>query len=146
MKRTMVDTGTTIVFFTIVAAISEYFIAGMEPREVLLTRAIMVPLMILTGRPYGIWRDWVFTKTLPSRAVTRVLADAGAFISFQLPVYAATLVVAGADIREITILMVAVVPQMLLVSRPFGVCLDLMRRLAGLDQPGRGPQTGTSAP
>ncbi|MEO1273858.1 MAG: L-alanine exporter AlaE [Pseudomonadota bacterium] len=132
MRLTVVDTLSTIVFFTGVAAFSEYVIAGMDPDEVLATRLIMIPLMILTGRPYGLWRDWVFRRASPRTGLGRLVADAGAFVTFQLPIYVATLIVAGADIREILILVVVVVPQMLVLSRPFGMFLELMRRAAGV--------------
>lgn len=55
MRLTLVDTLSTILFFTILAAMTELYVAGMESADVLKTRLIMVPLMILTGRPYGVW-------------------------------------------------------------------------------------------
>jgi hypothetical protein len=85
--------------------------------------------MIATGRPYGLWRDIVFHRLAPKTLFGRTLADAGAFTVFQLPIYAATLIVAGAKADEVLILLVAVTPQMLLFSRPFGLYLDVMRRL-----------------
>ena len=130
MRRTIVDTVSPIVFFTTFAAATELFVAGMEPREVIMTRLIMMPLMVLTGRPYGIWRDWVFRRTGPTVSWSKTVTDAGAFILFQLPIYAATLVIAGADMTEILILLGAVLPQMLILSRPFGLFLELMRRVA----------------
>mgnify|MGYP001595602028 CR=1 FL=1 len=51
MRLTVVDTLSTIFFFTILAAVTELYVAGMEPAEVLKTRAVMIPMMILTGRP-----------------------------------------------------------------------------------------------
>ncbi len=138
MHRTIVDTVTTIIFFTTVAAASELFIAGMEPREVITTRLIMIPLMVMTGRPYGIWRDWVFSRTKPRGVWARTAADDGAFFAFQLPIYAATLVVAGADTTEILILLATVLPQMLVLSRPFGLFLEFMRRIAGVAHPRQG--------
>ncbi len=129
MRRTVVDTVSTIVFFTTVASFTELFIAGMDLREVVTTRLIMVPLMVLTGRPYGIWRDWVFLRIRPTVGWSKAVTDAAAFVVFQLPIYAATLVIAGADTAEIVILLSAVVPQMLILSRPFGLFLEFMRRV-----------------
>ena len=48
MRLTVVDTLSTIFFFTILAAVTELYVAGMEPAEVLKTRAVMIPMMILT--------------------------------------------------------------------------------------------------
>jgi hypothetical protein len=132
MRRTVVDTVSTILFFTTFAAATELLIAGMEVREVITTRLIMVPLMILTGRPYGLWRDWVFARTRPTVGWSKAVTDAGTFVLFQLPLYAATLVIAGADTVEILILLGAVLPQMLILSRPFGLFLEFMRRITGV--------------
>ena len=66
MRLIFVDTLSTILFFTILATLTELYVAGMEPPDVLKTRLIMVPMMILTGRPYGIWRDWFFAGTKPT--------------------------------------------------------------------------------
>lgn len=66
MRLTVIDTLTTVVFFTVLAALTELYIAGMEPFAVLKTRLIMIPMMVLTGRPYGAWRDWFFATTKPT--------------------------------------------------------------------------------
>ena len=50
MRLTVVDTLSTI-FFTILAAVTELYVAGMEPAEVMQTRVAMIPVMITTGRP-----------------------------------------------------------------------------------------------
>ena len=57
MRLTVVDTLSTIFFFTILAAVTELYVAGMEHAKVLKIRAVMIPMMILTGRPYGAWRS-----------------------------------------------------------------------------------------
>ena len=51
MRLAIIDTLSTIVFFTVLAGLTELYVAGMDPSEVLKTRIIMVPMMILTGRP-----------------------------------------------------------------------------------------------
>lgn len=135
MRRALVDTIATILFFTIVAALTELFIAGMAPGEVLTTRLIMLPMMVLTGRPYGAWRDWFFRTTRPTVSWSRTIIDGQAFLSFQLPIYALTLVIAGADGREILTLLGSTAVLMLIVSRPFGLFLEAVRRWAGVEGP-----------
>ena len=142
MRRTIVDTGATIVYFTTFAGLTEYFIAGMDPAEVLTTRLVMVPLMVLTARPYGLWRDTVFRRVSPSSGWAKTALDVVAFVSFQLPIYVATLIYAGADTREILILVAAVLPQMLILSRPFGIFLNYVRRVAGVAAGAGHPGTG----
>ena len=130
MHRFIVDTLATIIFFTLIATLTELFVAGMEPSEVLMTRLIMIPMMVVTGRPYGIWRDWFFKKTKPTASWSKVLIDGLAFLSFQLPIYALTLVIAGADQNEVIILLTSTSFLMFIVSRPFGVYLEAVRTWA----------------
>ena len=132
MRLTLVDTLSTILFFTILAALTELYVAGMEPTDVLKTRLIMVPLMILTGRPYGVWRDWFFAGTKPTVSWSKSLIDGLAFLTFQLPIYGLTLWIAGADFDEIGILLGSTAVLMLIVSRPFGLFLQAMRNLADI--------------
>jgi hypothetical protein len=127
MRSFWVDTLATIVFFTVIAATTELLIAGMEYKEILITRLIMIPMMVVTGRPYGIWRDALFNRIKPNRLWQALATDGVAFISFQLPVYAITLMIAGADKNEILTLMVTTAGLMLLISRPFGLYLDYIR-------------------
>lgn len=132
MRKTLVDTFASVFFFTIMAACIELFVAGMEPGEVLTARLIMIPVMVLTGRPYGIWRDWFFEIAKPSSAWAKMVVDSIAFLSFQLPIYAITLIVSGADRTEIITAISSAAVLMLVVSRPFGLFLDLLRRWAGV--------------
>ncbi len=132
MRLTLVDTLSTILFFTILAALTELYVAGMEPTDVLKTRLIMVPLMILTGRPYGVWRDWFFAGTKPTVSWSKSLIDGLAFLTFQLPIYGLTLWIAGADFDEISTLLGSTAVLMLIVSRPFGLFLQAMRKLADI--------------
>ena len=131
MKNYLVDTIGALVFFTIVAALSELFIAGMEPGQVLIARVIMIPVVIVTARPYGLWRDWFFATLRPQRRITNVVSDIAAFVAFQVPVYAATLAVAGAAMLEITTAVSAAVVSMILLSRPFGLYLEALRTWFG---------------
>ena len=133
MRLTLVDTLSTILFFTILAALTELYVAGMEPTDVLKTRLIMVPLMILTGRPYGVWRDWFFAGTKPTVSWSKSLIDGLAFLTFQLPIYGLTLWIAGADFDEISTLLGSTAVLMLIVSRPFGLFLQAMRKLADIN-------------
>lgn len=131
MKTYLIDTIGTVVFFTIIAALSELLIAGMEPKQVLIARLIMIPVMMITGRPYGLWRDWFFATMRPQRWITNVAADIVAFVTFQVPVYVATLAIAGATLSEIGAAVSAAIVFMILLSRPFGLYLEVLRNWAG---------------
>ena len=56
--------------------------------------------------------------------------DVLAFLSFQVPVYAATLVLAGAGPAEIAAALGIAVVLMVPLSRPFGLFLEAVRRVA----------------
>lgn len=139
MRLMIVDTLASVVFFTTLAASTELFIAGMSPREVITTRLIMIPIMIATGRPYGAYRDWCFVKTRPTVGWSKTLVDAVAFVTFQLPIYAVTLMIAGADRGEIATLLPTTAALMLITSRPFGLFLEAARRLFGVTEDGNLP-------
>lgn len=132
MRPAIIDTVATIVFFTVVAGLTELFIARLEPGQVLTTRMLMVPIMLLTGRPYGLWRDWAFRIIRPTTAWSRALIDVVAFVSFQIPVYAATLAIAGANAAQIATALSAAIVFMVALSRPFGLFLDMVRGWAGV--------------
>ncbi|OSP53522.1 L-alanine exporter AlaE [Pseudoruegeria sp. SK021] len=127
MRLLIIDTLATIIFFTIVATFSELIIAGMEPSKVLATRLLMVPIMIMTGRPYTGWRDWLVKQLKPRNRWSAALVDIAAFLSFQAPVYAATLLIAGADLGEITAAIGSAVIFMIILARPFGLFVDWAR-------------------
>lgn len=133
MKAFVVDTVVTVTFFTLVAGMTELFIAGMELHQVVVARLLTIPVMVLTGRPYGVWRDWVFVRTNPKQKLTTVLVDIIAFLTFQVPVYVATLIVAGARASEIQAAVSAAILFMVLLSRPFGLLLEWVRRQAGTE-------------
>nr|WP_319251435.1 L-alanine exporter AlaE [uncultured Celeribacter sp.] len=132
MRLLIIDTLATILFFTVVATFSELIIAGMEPSNVLKTRLLMVPIMILTGRPYTGWRDWIVKQVQPQRRWSTVLVDISAFLSFQAPVYAATLMIAGANLVEISSAIGSAIIFMMLLARPFGLFVDWARHTFGV--------------
>jgi hypothetical protein len=137
MKSYFIDTAATVTFFTVVAALSELLIAGMDPKQVLIARLIMIPVMMATARPYGLWRDWFFSKTRPQRRITNVVCDIIAFITFQVPVYVVTLALAGATASEIAAAVSASIVFMILLSRPRSILPNDLAptNMNGPDQP-----------
>ena len=133
MRAAVVDTVASIVFFSIVAGLTEYFVAGLSPTQVLVSRSVTIPVLVLTGRPYGMWRDLVFALTGARRRGRPALLalDTVAFMTFQLPVYAAILALAGATGPQMLAALASATFAMLLLSRPFGVFLDWVRQRSG---------------
>ena len=56
MRAFLADTPALLAFFTLADLLNERFVAGMDWGDVLAARAIGAPLMVLTARPYGLWR------------------------------------------------------------------------------------------
>lgn len=128
MRLFLIDTVATILFFTVVATFSELVIAGMAPSQVLTTRLIMIPIMVLTGRPYTVWRDRLVRRVRPRRRWSAALTDVAAFLSFQAPVYGATLLIAGASLPEAGAAIGSALLFMIVLARPFGVFVDRVRQ------------------
>jgi hypothetical protein len=132
MRAFLVDAIATIVFFSVVVALVELLVVGLEPKQVLIARLFMAPVMAATGRPYGLWRDWAFARLRPRHRMTKALVDVGAFVSFQLPVYLVSLAIVGATAAEMLAAAGTATVGMMILSRPFGVFLELVRRKAGV--------------
>lgn len=129
------DTLALVVFFTITGALNERCVAGKSWDEALRARLIGAPLMIATARPCGIWRDWAVIR-LPG---PRVVSDAIAPTTFQVPIYASIIRAGGDDAAEVLRGCVRFAVLMLLVGRPHGVWLDFLRTRFGLPPGGIRP-------
>lgn len=137
MKRYCVDSLAMVVFFTLIATVSEVFVARMSMEQVLMSRGAAIPAMLITARPYGIWRDAWFRRGAAHRrgVLARTVLDIGAFLTFQVPVYAAILLLTGVSGEQILVALSGAVVLMVLTSRPFGMFLDLCRTLARTQPP-----------
>nr|WP_272211804.1 L-alanine exporter AlaE [Marinicella sp. W31]MDC2877693.1 L-alanine exporter AlaE [Marinicella sp. W31] len=118
------DTLALVIFFTIASGLNERFIAGMEWREVLVSRSIGAVLMVLTARPYGMWRDFVFAKVRPSRRAGAFLTDCAALLFFQVPIYVAIIAAGGASGTAILRGALGFALLMLVLGRPYGLFLE----------------------
>lgn len=135
MKRALVDTVASVLFFTCIATVSERWIAGLDWPQVIASRLAATPAMIATGRPYGLWRDWLMHRSGARGQLGRGVVDTLAFLSFQVPVYAAILWWVGAAPAQMVAALGSAIVLMLAISRPFGLFLDVVRRAFGVDRP-----------
>lgn len=60
MRRYLADTLAMVIFSTIVGAVVEVAVAGLALEQSARIRLAAIPVMLLAGRPYGIYRDWLF--------------------------------------------------------------------------------------
>ena len=135
------DTLALVIFFTITSGLNERFIAGMSWNEVLVSRAIGAPLMVLTARPYGLWRDWFMKRTHPSSKWGELTMDSLALLIFQLPIYIAIIVAGGASGSAILKGAAGFAVLLLILGRPYGVWLDVIRKAFGLEGTGQKPMS-----
>jgi len=97
----IVDTGTSVALSFGSGMFHEYVLVGMSLEQTLTSRFVSIVPTLLTGGIYGTYRDFLIEQTrkhtslakTPSKLVANVLA----YTTFQLPIYAATLAIAGTD-------------------------------------------------
>ena len=134
------DTIALILFFTTTGIINERFIAGMAWEQVFHARLLGAVLMVPVARPYGLWRDWLIGRASDSRA-SRLLWDSIALVSFQVPIYAAIIAFSGASGDGLLRGVLGAAVMMLVLGRPYGAFLNLIRRLFGLPPGGEKPMS-----
>lgn len=137
MRSFMADTTALVLFFTLTGILNERFIAGMDWQEVGLARLIGTPLMIITARPYGLWRDLVMVKSgaAISGGTKGLLFDTLALLSFQVPVYAAIILMGGASGTGLLWGIIGAAIIMIFCGRPYGLWLETVRRWYRVSQP-----------
>lgn len=133
MRRYLADTSALLVYSTVAGMFIEIVIAGLTVEQSLYARLTSFPINLIVGRPYGLYRDWIWRLCRADKGVARRLAaDTTAFISFQLPLYWAILAFVGATFWQIAAASVTVIVILAVSGRPYGALLDLFRRLFGV--------------
>lgn len=132
MRAFLADTLALLIFFTLTGVLNERFVAGMPWSDVLEARAIGAPLMVLTARPYGLWRDWLVGRLAGTTRRGRTLSDAAALMIFQVPLYALVILLGGAEGWQVARGCLGAAALMLALGRPYGLWLDLVRSWFGL--------------
>jgi len=135
LRRVLADILTMVLFSTVIGMTIELAIAGLTIVQSVQARFMAVPVNMITGRPYGIYRDWLFSKTkiAPDQQVLRAIGDTVAFVSFQIPLYAMVLVISGATLSQVILAGASMSIVFLFSGRPYGMCLDWMRDLFAVD-------------
>ena len=122
-------------FSYIIAAPLELGIAGMDLSEHIQTRLAAAVTNTLTGRPYGIWRDWVLKKigvNENSHWIKKYIGDTAAFAGFQLPLYWINMTIGGAEFDEIMKASTPITFMAGAMGGPYGIYLDRVRKSADL--------------
>ncbi len=122
-------------FCYVTAAPVELLIAGMDFNEHIKTRALGALVNTMTGRPYGVWRDFVFKKfnvDEESSSLKKYAADTLAFMGFQLPFYWINMTIAGVEFDEMVRSSIPLTFMAGGLGRPYGIYLDCMREQFGV--------------
>lgn len=121
--------------FSLSYALNEKFMAGMDWEEVGKTRLAAAIGNTLTGRPYGIFRDWMMKKfnvKEESHWLKKYGVDVLTFATGQTPLYMLFLAASGAELKEIETAATFLTFIAPLVGRPQGVTYDFTRKQFGL--------------
>jgi hypothetical protein len=120
------------IFSFVLCFFIEVFIAGLPVLQSLQARTAAIPVNLITGRPYGCFRDWLFRRLRIERKtpLKAVIGDTLAFVVFQVPLYVVVLLFAGATWKQIFVSSVFMTTIFSLAGRPYGLFLDLCRGLA----------------
>lgn len=122
--------------FSLSYALNEKFIAGMDWEEVGKTRIAAAVGNTITGRPYGIFRDWMMKKfnvREDSNWVKKYSVDVLTFATGQTPLYMLYMAFSGADLNEIGTAATFLTFVAPLAGRPQGATYDLTRKQFGLE-------------
>ena len=108
--------------------------AGLAPSQVVRSRLAALPVVLITARPYGLYRDWLFERfgLQPGEPLKAAALDILAFVSFQAPVYVAILIFAGATLSQAVVAVMTAVVILIVSGRPYGLLLEWSRWLFGV--------------
>jgi len=119
-----------IAFSTTMCMGIELFLAGLTLAQSVSARIAAIPVNLITGRPYGWFRDWLF-RLLHIDRTDRwrlIMGDTVAFVAFQVPLYVIVLLLADASWRQIAVSSVSITLIFTLAGRPYGAFMDMCRR------------------
>jgi hypothetical protein len=124
----LADTVALVTFAFGVGMAVEILVSGLTLHQSLASRLLAVPLNALTARPYGLYRDCLFSLAGGTRL--RALAlDTFAFASVMIPQYACVLWWVGAEPHQIAAACGSVLAISLVIGRLYGLYLVICRRL-----------------
>jgi len=134
LKKFLADTFAMILFSLIVGGFVELVITGLTLEQTIKIRATAIPISLIIGRPYGLYRDWIF-KTITSNnktALQTFLLDTFANLTFQIPLYILILLLNGATLVQVFTAVSSILIIVSISGRPYGIFLNFCRKLFGV--------------
>lgn len=145
-KTAVVDIGGNITYSLIVGSILDY-VAGLNLSGIIISRTYATGMNIITGGPYGWWREQAYKRTQThekSGTVRKTLVDLLAFNTFQVPIYATAIAVGSlisegkVDLEKVkdgSIYLVMISP---ILGSTMGWYMDNFRKLCGVKSAAEG--------
>jgi hypothetical protein len=123
-----------VVFSIVIGAFVELVITGLTIEQTIKIRAAAIPVSLLIGRPFGIYRDWVFRRvgSVEKTLLQKILLDTFINLTFQIPLYALILALNGATFLQVLTAASSILVIVGLSGRPYGIFLSGCRRLFGV--------------
>jgi hypothetical protein len=131
MRKALADITALLVVATFGSMVVEIFIAGLTVMQSVRARLTAMPIILITARPYGLFRDWVYKRMKAGEKgrFRKALADILAFALFMVPQYFLVLKLSGANLRQIITACGTATVLSVFAGRPMGLCLEFSRRL-----------------
>jgi len=136
VRRYLADTLAMVVFSTVCGAFIEIVIAGLSIGQSMRIRIAAIFVILFAGRPYGVYRDWLFKVAggaEPGELRSGVL-DTFANFSFQISLYLVLLFINGATLAQALKAASSIVVFLIISGRPYGLFLNYCRRLFGVSE------------
>jgi len=133
-KEYLVDTSASLIYANTIFGAGEYFIARMEPDELLRTRIGMSLIGCVIYRPFGkireYWARFWDTDAKSSKA-KKFLTDVSGNVAFFAPIYTGVMYLSGASWQEMCMALPAGMLTATITARPYGMFLDRWREMFG---------------
>jgi len=140
VRERMVDTAGSVTYSLMVGSGLDY-VAGLSLSGIIASRVSATVANVVTGAPYGMWRDYVFEKTNTRSecgTVRKSVVELIAFNTFQVPIYAVGIMIGTfvsegevnwATVQEGSEYLAMISP---LIGPTMGWYMDGFRRMCGV--------------
>jgi len=134
LKKFLADTFAMVLFSLIVGGFVELVITGLTLAQTLKIRATAISISLIIGRPYGLYRDWIFKKVTSKNktALQTFLLDTFTNLTFQIPLYILILLLNGATLVQVFMAVSSILILVSISGRPYGIFLNFCRKLFGV--------------
>jgi hypothetical protein len=125
----IIDSLAMLAFTTVVCASIEMGAVGMTLPQTMHARLGALPVNLATGRPYGLYRDWLIARLCYPCGIRLIFVEILTFTTFQIPLYLMVLMLVGVDEEQIVTSSLMMILLFGVLGRIYGSFLDRFRAL-----------------